>query len=142
MRRALFAVALGMGIAALVGPSRAYAYGDENLVVKVPFAFQVEGVQLPAGQYTVRQADVSDPQVLEIRSDKTGHGDLFLTVNGYPAHAVKSPRLQFDKEGNVEVLHAIWLPDASGAIFENPSTVIVARTAMPEAPPHTRKARG
>jgi hypothetical protein len=140
MRRALFAVALGVGMAALVGPSRAYAYGDEDLVVKVPFAFQVEGVKLPAGQYTVRQADIADPQVLEIRSEKTGHGDLFLTVDGYPAHAVKRPRLQFDKEGNVEVLHAIWLPDASGAVFENPSTLIVARATTP-ARPHTSKAR-
>ena len=141
MRRALFAVALGVGMAALVGPSRAYAFGGENLVVKVPFAFQVEGVKLPAGQYTVRQADIADPQVLEIRSETTDHGDLFLTVDGYPAHAVQSPRLQFDKEGNVEVLHAIWLPDASGAVFENPSTLIVARTTTPAARPHTSKAR-
>jgi hypothetical protein len=142
MRRAFFAVALGVGIAALVGPSRAYAFGDETLVVKVPFAFQVEGVLMPAGQYTVKQADLADPQVVEIRSQKTDRGDLFLTVDGYPAHSVTSPKLVFDHEGNQEVLHAIWLPDASGAVFEAPSTeVMAARTAMP-ARPHTRKSRG
>jgi hypothetical protein len=141
MRRALFAVALGVGIAALAGPSRAYAFGDETLVVKIPFAFQVEGVQMPAGRYTIKQADIADPQVVEIRSEKSGHGDLFLTVDGYPAHTVKSPRLQFDREGNVEVLHAVWLVDASGAVFENPSTLIVARATTPAAGPHTVKGR-
>jgi hypothetical protein len=142
MRRVFFAVALGVGMAALVGPSRAYAFGDENLVVKVPFTFEVEGVQMPAGQYMVRQADIADPQVVEIRSEKTGQGDLFLTVDGYPAHSVKSPKLVFDREGGQEVLHAIWLPDASGAVFEARSSVVqVARAAMPATKSHTRKGR-
>jgi hypothetical protein len=142
MRRAFFALALGVGLVALAGPSRAYAFGDENLVVHVPFAFQVEGVQMPSGQYIVKQEDVYDPQVVVLKSQKTGHEELFLTENGYPATTVKRPELVFDHEGSQEVLHAIWLPDASGAVFETPSSQVVTARAGSSATSRSRGSRG
>jgi len=130
MRRVLFTVALGFGLAMFVGPNRAFAFGGERVKADIPFAFHVDGRTLPAGQYVIEQSDILEPQVVSIESRTTGRELLFLTDATYPRNAVETPELQFDRIGNQRYLHAIWLPDSAGAVLRvSPSEVHAARVA-------------
>jgi len=143
MRRIFLTVALGLGLAALVGPGRAYAYGGERLQVHVPFAFHVEGTEMPAGQYLIERADPLAPQVMSLLSRDTGKERLFVFDNAYPDQPVKTPELVFDRQGNQRFLRSIWLPDASGAAFRvAPDEVHAARAAARAAEPTTPTASG
>jgi hypothetical protein len=130
MRRLLITVALGVGLLAFVGPSRAFAFGGERVQADIPFAFHVDGRTLPAGQYVIRQNDILEPQVVTIQSRTTGREVLFLTDATYPMHSLETPELQFDTVGNQRFLHAILLPDSAGAVLRvSRSEVHAARVA-------------
>lgn len=135
MKRVVLTVAVGLGLATFLGPSRAYALGSERLTVHVPFAFDVNGTSLPPGDYLVRRADTLEPNVLEITS-KNGHeGTFVMTENAQPPHTTRQPELVFDRYGKQAFLHAVWVPDGQGALLErSPSELHAARTAALHIP--------
>jgi len=118
MKRAVFAVALGLGLIAFVGPTRSYAFGDEQLTVHVPFAFHVRDALLPAGDYRIQRADPLNSQVLEIASRTRPRNTFVMTANAQPPHTIRRPELVFDRYAGQEFLHAIWVPDGMGAVVE------------------------
>ena len=71
----------------------ASAYAQEMVLAKIPFSFQIRGVELPAGKYTV--APQLDGAVLRFRNTETGK-----TVLVMPRNATESknaiPRIVFN----------------------------------------------
>jgi hypothetical protein len=136
MQRVVFVVALGLGLAAFLGPSRAYAFGAERLHAHIPFAFDVNGTVLPAGNYIVRRADMLEPHVLEITSSTGKTGIFFMTEDMNGRHPVQRAELVFDRYGKQSFLREVRVPDQVGAELEEPpAEVHVARimaTAAPE----------
>jgi hypothetical protein len=82
----------------VVGASRARA--DETVAtdLKVPFAFMVGDVRLPAGDYTVREASMGE-DVLDIVSADGQHAALASTIPATPDRTGKT-QLVFRKFGH------------------------------------------
>jgi hypothetical protein len=118
MRKAIFAAALGLGLAALVAPGRAYALGEERLSVHVPFTFDVNGHNLPAGDYVVQQADASQPNVLKLTARNGAPSVFFMTVNGSAPDVNSQPELVFNRYGKQDFLHAVRTPDRPAQVLE------------------------
>jgi hypothetical protein len=131
MLRIAFAAVLGLGLAAF-SASPALAMADYTVVVHVPFAFSVDNVTLPAGDYTVHQVLHSDdPQLVEIQSTDGQHAAaLAITVNHRPLPRGTHPDLLFDKYGNKEFLHAVRLPSVTGAVLMPSSSEVQAAREM------------
>ena len=90
--------ALAVAAILVAGASRARA--DETVAtnLKVPFAFMVGDVRLPAGDYTVREASMGE-DVLEIVSVDGQHSALASTIPATPDNADKT-QLVFRKFGH------------------------------------------
>ena len=99
--RVLFAAA-----AIAVGSASA-AYAQEDRVdAKVPFAFSVNGVQLPAGSYEVR--DLSEGSgVLTIESADGQKSASIMTIPSTSFNEEGDPKLLFNKVNNQYVLIGI-----------------------------------
>jgi hypothetical protein len=128
MKRVVLTVAVGLGLAAFLGPSRAYALSSERLTAHIPFAFDVNGTSLPPGDYLIQRADMFEPNVLEIKSKNGQAGMFVLAENAQPPHSTKEPALVFDRYGKQDFLHAVWVPDGTGARLQtSPAEVRAAR---------------
>jgi hypothetical protein len=129
MQRALYAVALGLGLAA-VSSSPALAFPPETVVANIPFAFSVDNETLPPGEYQINPVSDLDRQVLEVRSTDGRHAVLVFTQDGSTARSTAAPRLIFDSYGQMKFLHAIRLPDETAAVLQaSRSEVEAARDA-------------
>ena len=99
---------LGLLIAAGDICAKAQALAEGTIEADVPFAFIVGEKTFPAGKYTLKRADDTNPGVLEISNDK-GRGTIFFDVE--TAQAKKDPRqtkLVFEKIGDQYFLSEIW----------------------------------
>ena len=104
---------LGLLIAAGDICANAQALAEGTIEADVPFAFIVGEKTFPAGKYTLKRADDTNPGVLEIRNDK-GRGTIFFDVE--TAQAKENPRqtnLVFDKIGDQYFLSEIWASDTN-----------------------------
>jgi len=81
--------------------------------VKVPFAFTVNGTQMPAGTYTVRE-DEDQPHALLIQGTTNKAAIFVLTapVDGLPN--AQDTSMVFAKEGNSYKLTQVWGQDGEG----------------------------
>jgi hypothetical protein len=104
-------VALAAAAIAVVGASAASA--DEVVItnLKVPFAFIVGGVRLPAGDYSVREASTG-LDVVKIVSDDGRHSALVATVPSEPDPADKN-EVVFAKVGRDHFLSRIESSDGN-----------------------------
>lgn len=109
--------------------------------VNVPFTFYVGNTELPAGEYTIRRAVASNPDVLEIRSADNKTAVLVL---GRPAHSTTTPsktQLIFKKYGDAAVLSQIFeAGNASGV--ELPKLLQEERVAKGGATPQKQSVEG
>ena len=55
------------------------AQNNHRFVIRIPFDFEVGGRTLPAGKYTVQRMDPTKPNVLVLKSTKTGLVRMFIT---------------------------------------------------------------
>jgi len=79
--------------------------------VKVPFAFTINGQQMPAGTYSVRQDD-AQPSALLIKGE---HSSAFvLTAPVANGSAQQDTSLVFEKDGNSYRLSEVWDNDGDG----------------------------
>lgn len=103
---------MGFG-AAMV--ARAQIDSDATIESNIPYAFVVKDTQLPAGKYTIKVADETDPSVMEIRS-ADGHTAVFFeTENTLANRPVGKTELVFDKIGDSYFLSQVFLKgDSSG----------------------------
>ena len=93
--------------------ANAQALEEGTIEADVPFAFIVGEKTFPAGKYTLKRADATNPGVLEISNEK-GRGTIFFEAQ--PAQANEYPRqtnLVFDKIGDEYFLSEIWASDTN-----------------------------
>ena len=81
--------------------------------VKVPFAFTVNGTEMPAGTYTVRE-DEDQPHALLIQGSTNKAAIFVLTA---PVDGVQTPQdtsMVFSRDGNSYKLTQVWGQDGEG----------------------------
>jgi hypothetical protein len=115
MLRSIVTIAGGvllLGVAA----SRPARCMDEGEVVNahVPFAFQVRGTHLPAGDYELKLADMNEPGVVEIRGRGVAGPAVFVLTNAKDSDSIQHAELVFDDVGNQKFLRALLLPGEDG----------------------------
>jgi hypothetical protein len=112
-RRIVSMVPIVVAAAAIVLVGSSVARADETLAdVKVPFAFMVNGVQLPAGDYIVRQIS-EDGQVLQIVSADGRHAAFAATIPWNELAQPNAPELVFEKFGSTHFLSRIIPADGN-----------------------------
>jgi hypothetical protein len=104
---------LGLLIGVGNATARAQALIDDTAIeADVPHAFVVKDKTLPAGKYTVKRLDDTQPNVLEIRS---ANGRTAIAFEAESVQANQIPRkaeLVFDKVGDQYFLSKIWTADS------------------------------
>jgi len=93
------------GAAGLVLASSTAALADDVLVANVPFAFTVNGVQLPAGSYRVTNDGMQS--VVSIKSADGRHFAFVLTNGLAPEVAGPNPELVFERVNGTSFLSRI-----------------------------------
>jgi hypothetical protein len=81
--------------------------------VKVPFAFTVNGQEMPAGTYSVRE-DEDQPHALLIQGSRNKSAIFVLTA---PVDSVSTPQetsMVFAKDGDHYRLTQVWGEDGEG----------------------------
>jgi hypothetical protein len=136
MLRTVSAAVLGLGFVA-VSSSPALALAPETLEAKIPFAFNVSNVTLPAGEYRINPVSDLDPQVVEIRSTDGRHAVVVLSEDAPVGPPRTKPELVFDRYGQQEFLRAIKLPEEPGAsLGPSRSEIDAARAASSHRTTH------
>jgi hypothetical protein len=106
---------LVVGLLIGIGNVTARAQGlidDTAIEADVPHAFSVKGKTLPAGKYTVKRLDDTQPNVLEIRS-ADGRTAVVFEAESVQANQIPSnAELVFDKVGDQYFLSKIWTTDS------------------------------
>ncbi|MCM3879274.1 MAG: hypothetical protein ND807_04110 [Vicinamibacterales bacterium] len=99
-----------------VGTARA-----DELDVKVPFAFVVNGRTLPAGQYRF-ESDATDPSVILIHGDKGVKAAIFVVTQPATGHdpAGDTPVLTFTHHETEYRLTDIWESGTEGREIARP----------------------
>jgi len=110
MRAVLMSSVIGaMTLAAAV----AQAEPTTRQEVKVPFAFTVNGQEMPAGNYTVRQ-DEDQPTALLIQGQDNKEAIYVLTAPLSNGTTPQDTSLVFSKDGNRYRLTQVWDGDGEG----------------------------
>jgi hypothetical protein len=115
-------------------PARAMT---DDIVIKahVPFAFEVDGSTMPAGNYEVRPVGINEPSLLKIQStDGHGAAGLFLTTPQSEEASSGPAEMVFDRVDGQRFLRAIRLPgERAEAVPLDPAEVQAARAEGPSA---------
>ena len=122
-------ISLAFGIVALAA-GRASAMSPEPLVVHVPFAFSVDNVKLPPGDYQVHPLSDLQNDVVEIQSVDRRHALLVLTTNAPAEPRGARAELVFDRYGTERFLRAVQLPEEPGASLSPTRSEIVAARSV------------
>jgi hypothetical protein len=129
MRWTLSFAALGLGLAG-VAVSPAFALAPETLRAHIPFAFTVGNQTFPAGDYRISPLSDLDPQVVEIRSADGRHARFVMTQGAPPAARGTQPQLVFDRYGARDFLHAILVPEDTGAMLKSSRSELEAARSV------------
>ena len=133
MLRTLSLAALGVGLAAFA-PSPAAAFAPDLVTAHIPFAFSVHNVTLPAGDYEILGVSDVDRDALEIRSADGRHAVVFLSHESRAGLPGTTHELVFDRYGSLMFLHAIRLPEESGAALNPSRSELQAARSVPSSP--------
>jgi len=99
-----------LGFAVEVPDARA----DEQLIVRVPFAFTVGHAQFEPGNYIVRFGG-DNPNVVEIVSARGSGATFTLTIPATPERdEVQQPALVFTKDGSYYILSRLITNNGNG----------------------------
>ena len=99
-----------LGLAIAVPDARA----DEQLIVRVPFAFTVGHAQFEPGNYIVRFGG-DNPNIVEIVSARGNAAAFTLTIPADPGRdEVQQPALVFTKDGGDYILSRLITNDGNG----------------------------
>ena len=86
---------------------------QNNMKVKVPFAFTVGDKAMPAGEYRI--AELSQARAVQTIALSDGHASIMVMTNEVEREGdAPSPRLTFHRYGNRYFLVQIWTGDAEG----------------------------
>jgi len=98
-----------------------------SATVNVPFAFTVDDVRMPAGEYRV-----ASPSEKVVSIQRVGGSDVkvTLTTSGSAARTTGLAKLVFHRYGNAYFVAAAWMPNSDHAyeFFTSAAEIEVART--------------
>ena len=94
--KTLFLLSLMMGIANVT--ARAQGLIDDTAIeADVPHAFIVRNTTLPAGKYTIKRVDYTQPNALEIRSADGRRAVIFETESTRATETPRQAEFVFDR---------------------------------------------
>lgn len=130
MKRTLISAVAALGFSII--PSTALLAQSLETGYQIPFSFNAEGVQLPAGRYTLSN---TGQQV----STLAGHRGsiMFLRVPGLTGKPGLA-HLTFLRQGNDYVLREVWQSDGIGTrinVTDRERRIIKAQEEAKSAPP-------
>ena len=109
--KTLFLLSLMMGIANVT--ARAQGLIDDTAIeADVPHAFIVRDTTLPAGKYTIKRVDYTQPNALEIRSADGRRAVIFETESTRATETPRQAEFVFDTVGEQYFLSKIWVTDS------------------------------
>jgi hypothetical protein len=136
MLRSVAGIAAGAALLLATGARPALAMND-NVVIKahVPFAFEVDGQSMPAGNYVVSPVGVDEWSVMEIQNaDGHGPAGVFLTVPRGVQPRGGHAKMVFDRVDGQMFLRSIRLPGQTGeALPVDRAELRAARAESPAA---------
>jgi len=99
--------------------------------VSVPFAFEARDHSLPAGEY---QIEYRQANAMLVITPPAGDRQAVLTMPIGNPNDPKSPRLVFERMGNVYRLAEVWVGGAAtgAGIPATRSQMLIARTQTPQ----------
>lgn len=123
MKSALKIVSMSMLVLAGLLVAAPAARADESVIAKVPFAFVVNGVELPAGEYVVAR-DAHQPDLVMISSADGIRKSLVLTRAGDTVRGMyEEPKLEFERIGKQVFLSEVTLGPGSSREIALPTVV-------------------
>jgi hypothetical protein len=88
---------------------------SSNLIVQIPFDFQVAGKTLPAGRYLIERSTLSSAEGLSLRNTDQKHGAFVLTSTVQSRLRQSDSRLVFNRYKDQYFLTQFWTSgEASG----------------------------
>lgn len=84
------------------------AQAQQVALVDIPFDFVAGGTKLPAGEYTVGRAGMSNSFVVLRQSDDPGTSAMILTNAAERTQAKSQPTLVFHRYGDRYFLSQVW----------------------------------
>jgi len=120
-------VTMSLAAVALALLSLVPAYAQKTAAtVNIPFAFTVDDVRMPAGEYLI-----TSPSEKAISIQRVGgtEAKVTLTTSGSAARTKGPAKLVFHKYGNAYFVAAAWLPNSDHAneFFASAKEIQVAR---------------
>lgn len=109
-KQVLKAATMFVGIIALAFASAlaASAQNPRNLIVNIPFEFNVKGATLPAGEYIVSRTSTVDEMSLTMKR-KDGKGNAIVLTKALQSQERQSEsRLIFSRYGEHYFLSQVW----------------------------------
>jgi hypothetical protein len=100
-----------IGFSAVLGSSLMLAQSSTAGKADIPFGFYVRDTAMPAGSYTVQEANTAG--IVQIRNNDTGKSILAMAPPNQSGHSADS-KLVFHKYGDRYFLSELWLAGAAG----------------------------
>ena len=95
-------------VLAALGVTSAAAQSQETLQVTVPFAFTVNSVYMPAGEYSISRSGAENSTLLAMRSNDSRHTLFFAGSAAALGGAATASSLVFRHEGGGYCLADVW----------------------------------
>ena len=95
-------------ILAALGAASVAAQSQETLQVTVPFRFTVNGVYMPAGEYSISRSGAENSALLAMRRSDSGHTLFFAGSAAALGGVAAQSSLVFRHEGSEYSLADIW----------------------------------
>jgi len=125
-RTIIFAIGLMLGLTLLSGPNLQANTLDKKTIIMFPEPMEIPGMVLPAGEYVVKRADGSLPNV--IRFTNMDETEVFATVHAIPTQrSTPSDKVEIVTEerpvGSPEAIKKWFYPgELTGAEFVYPKS--------------------
>ncbi|HWN99444.1 MAG TPA: hypothetical protein VNS63_09260 [Blastocatellia bacterium] len=146
--KTLLLIVVASSFLAIAGSTLAQAQVLDTIVADIPFAFTVKNTTLPAGRYTIKRLDSTNPGVMEITSADNSEKRIFLVGSAQANKEPDKSKLIFDRIGDRYFLSKIFEAgdssgvelqksrverqlDEEGKIGQVQSVAVLARTATP-----------
>lgn len=117
-------------VLAALGATSAAAQSPETLQVTVPFAFTVNSVYMPAGEYSISRSGAEGSALLTVRSTDSRRTLFFAGSVAAQGSAAAQSSLVFRHEGAEYTLADIWWGGYSTGVQLAPSRESPATAAL------------
>jgi hypothetical protein len=114
------AALIAVGVVAVMAAGARAAQADDTVTAKIPFAFVVNHIELPAGDYVLTR-DTNTPELIEIATAAGRRVALVLTQGSSDDSDNEQPKLEFERIGDQVFLTQVTLAPGIVRDFFAPS---------------------